>query len=810
MFKLKTGDKTNTLRRVTGSSAKKIVTALKASAEQVVTEYDRGLLWIDSFEESDPRSPVEIAEDMMQVRADDASGAAKYVPMRFDMQPAFRKVLEMIPDPDYREIAVIAPARMGKTVSFGHVILSYCLVKGIPLGYYEVSDNALKQNVPTVIHDFIRNSPELAKLVDWNPSATNTKRVRPLKGQGLIRFELHTRTGLAGTTFPWTFAGDIDRIPTDNSEGDRYAQRYKRGETSANPKTISESSPAGMVSEIKDPEDMGAHEYHNQAGITDLYNRGNRLRVYFKCKGCGEYFLEDWDTIVQWDDSLSPVAAGESARIVCPHCGVRHDEVDRMNHLIPSTKLLAEGQKIDKDGNITGEPVAQNKRSLSLAIQGTSSPFQTLANIVQQLVTERRAAWFTQDYSKLMVVYNTSIGIPMLDPRLMAQHEDDGESRKTDGFPMGTVPPNVRYISASVDVQSGEDGRFVVQVMGFDDQGVFYLIDRFDITHYWMTEGEEIRCYEIFPSDDRDLHSLNGWLTLVNLFHDYRARIQGVEGRYMKLQGVVIDSGGYDKTTVNAAIFEQYVLSNGLGQYFCFIKGFHSKAQNPRRIWRSDGAYAGVARRKANPKEKGRLIRFLWNINVTIYKTALMQRYLGLHKVRLLKFADKTPARVFNELIAERFNILSQNWEKAMSDRNEALDIFVYWIASLDRPQFQYMDRLASPDRRDATLEQDNLRLATDPEHSWVVDEEPNTQRDLFIFDSTRMGFLPDGTNAAPGRKHPRPPDYTKKDEWNNNKQYKDIEQSLDGEQSSGSEQVEDKELAEAMEYIDQNCRTDA
>lgn len=43
------------------------------------------------------------------------------------------------------------------------------------------------------------------------------------------------------------------------------------------------------------------------------------------------------------------------------------------------------------------------------------------------------------------------------------------------------VPPEVRFLLATVDVQGGKKRRFVVQIIGYGQHGERWLIDRFNI-----------------------------------------------------------------------------------------------------------------------------------------------------------------------------------------------------------------------------------------------------------------------------------------------------------------------------------------
>lgn len=51
------------------------------------------------------------------------------------------------------------------------------------------------------------------------------------------------------------------------------------------------------------------------------------------------------------------------------------------------------------------------------------------------------------------------------------------------------VPPKVRFLLASVDVQGGKKRRFVVQIIGYGENGERWLVDRYNIR-------QSLRCDE--------------------------------------------------------------------------------------------------------------------------------------------------------------------------------------------------------------------------------------------------------------------------------------------------------------------------
>ncbi|EIX0812454.1 phage terminase large subunit family protein, partial [Escherichia coli] len=114
---------------------------------------------------------------------------------------------------------------------------------------------------------------------------------------------------------------DYDRFPENvDGEGDAFTLASKRTTTfMSSGMTLVESSPGRDITDTK-WRCGGAHEAPPTTGILSLYNRGDRRRWYWPCPHCGEYFQPVMDNMTGYRNNPDFVAAGQAARLMCPHC----------------------------------------------------------------------------------------------------------------------------------------------------------------------------------------------------------------------------------------------------------------------------------------------------------------------------------------------------------------------------------------------------------------------------------------------------------------------------------------------------------
>lgn len=147
--------------------------------------------------------------------------------------------------------------------------------------------------------------------------------------------------------------------------------------------TLVESSPGRDICDSKWRR-KSPHEAPPTTGILSLYNRGDRRRWYWPCPHCGEYFQPAMDAMTGYRNEPDPFKASEAAYLLCPHCsGIITAEKKR--ELNSAGVWLREGQVIDRNGNVSGEP--RRSRIASFWMEGPAAAYQTWAQLVYKLLT---------------------------------------------------------------------------------------------------------------------------------------------------------------------------------------------------------------------------------------------------------------------------------------------------------------------------------------------------------------------------------------------------------------------------------------
>jgi Bacteriophage tail assembly protein len=114
--------------------------------------------------------------------------------------------------------------------------------------------------------------------------------------------------------------------------------------------------------------------------------------------------------------------ASESAHLLCPHCSTIIT-ADKKRELNGVGVWLREGQSIDRDGKISGEP--RRSRIASFWMEGPAAAYQTWAQLVYKLLTAEQEYEATGSEETLKAVINTDWGLPYLPRSASEQRRAD-------------------------------------------------------------------------------------------------------------------------------------------------------------------------------------------------------------------------------------------------------------------------------------------------------------------------------------------------------------------------------------------------
>jgi phage terminase large subunit GpA-like protein len=423
-------------------------------------------------------------------------------------------------------------------------------------------------------------------------------------------------------------------------------------------------------------------------GIVLLYNEGTRGRWYWECRECGELYEPTVERL-EYDKTLSPIAAGETAIMVCPHCGgfVKAQHKNELNR----AALAGRGGWLHEtedgsglvplnDSSIRGSEIA------SWALNGAAATFAKWSELISRRLVAEKALETLGDEVSLARYYYTDVGVPFCrkvdktEGELSVQFLKDNlrEAER------GVAPSWARFVVISVDVQGSY---FPVQITAFGEEGKAQVVDRFDLTQPPKGapnrgSGDEIRRLE--PA-----RYIEDWAVLDGLAQ----KVVPIEGAAYGLKPVhcIVDFHGEPGVSDNAEKFLK-----------------RRRKENEGHVWRvsrGEGKFKVPFRIKYAEPERGsggkaaRSIRILTMATDRLKDTLAvsMKRATGGAGPFLLPSWMRENTALLQEFVAEQRT--SDGWQKKPGQvRNEAIDLSVQARAGAEHKGLLRIDWSAPPE----------------------------------------------------------------------------------------------------------------
>jgi phage terminase large subunit GpA-like protein len=404
-----------------------------------------------------------------------------------------------------------------------------------------------------------------------------------------LRIAWPTVTNLSSSSYRYVFQTDYDRYPDDiDGEGDAWGLGLARTRTyGSRGMLFAESSPGRPV---KDPKwrPETAHEAPPCGGILGIYNRSDRRRWYWRCPHCLEHFeaapgmslfqLPDVESLLSdiRRIDIGKMARQYGGRIVCPLCSA-HIGGEHKKRMNAGGRWVRDGQRLTSAGALVGEG-----RTSSIGgwwLGGVAAEYASWESLVSAELQAILQYATTGDETAWQTAVNTGQAMPytsrhLVDNKGAAAPRD----RKDDTLRQHIVPTWARFLLASVDVQGGVNGRFVVQVHAIGEHQEA-PIARFSIVAS-NREGVGGKA----PVDPTSVPEDWDLLTEQVLRHTYR-----IDGTDLELQvhALVLDTGGEGKrkskdapvgkvaenTTANAYAYWRRMKRERLHKRVMLVKG---------------------------------------------------------------------------------------------------------------------------------------------------------------------------------------------------------------------------------------------
>ena len=458
---------------------------------------------------------------------------------------------------------------------------------------------------------------------------------------------------------------DYDRLDENiGGEGDAFTLGSKRTQTfGSTGMTLAEGSPGREVVDLdwERPKDC-PHMAPPTTGILDLFNQGDRRVWYWQCQ---EHSCRKWFTPTMENFNL------QARQAFCPHCGTLVEPSQKRAMNIAG-RWVPEGCELTTEGALVG--TRRSARIASFWMEGPSAAFQSWTSLAEKLARAEETYNQTDSQETLKAVINTDWGRPYLHRRAEVQRSSQQLMDRAEQTERRTVPPGVRFLTATVDVQGGKERRFVVQVHGWGAHREMWVVDRFNIKDDRGPKGDEPP-RQISPAtqpEDWDL------LTRDVLNRSYR--LADGSGRRMPILAAGVDTGGegdgVESVTSQAYEWFRRLRKDGLQSRAFLFKGGSSKTTNRiRKTWPDNTG-------RKNRKSKARGDVPLYILGTDLLKdavAAMMDRNNpGAGYMHIPAWLGRW---WYDELTYEVRDPATGKWSRPGKRPNEAFDLCVYNLA---------------------------------------------------------------------------------------------------------------------------------
>lgn len=479
---------------------------------------------------------------------------------RFEPFPFQSDMLELMTDPEWRRVALMKSARVGYTQLMTFLVGYFAEHDPSKIAFVLPTEGDIGEYAKDSLNPMLRDIKALARI---GGGVSQDDKLNRFFANGSVIYlrSAYSSDKMRRITAGKIFGDEVDADGWDSSgQGDKVDLLILRALTVPGSSAFFGSTPL----------------LKGSSRIAALYERGSQHRRFVPCPHCTaqenlDLFEEaggDWFAFGDLMKSNGVVFAGhqtlewgdgetfgihyktdpEHPTYVCAHCG------EHIGHELKGwMDLHGEWRPTNFDDD--GRP-AWEKGFLSLHISALYSQFEgaSWAEIVR--------VWLAidGDPEKRQVFENTWLGLPFEDWSAAGKVAQPHELQMTHVVDYGAeVPKWVRFVTAGVDVQSKNGGRFEVKVTGW---GAGY---RKAVIGHWVL-------------DQYQLKDPTAWTELETLL---RRQFRTMDGRVMSIAAAAIDSGGgytqevYDFAARNAS------------RNWWAIKGHGQKGRGTRgeRIW---------------------------------------------------------------------------------------------------------------------------------------------------------------------------------------------------------------------------------
>lgn len=598
----------------------------------------------------------------------DRHSGKKYNPMT---APYMAEILDTMASREYEATICIGPSRSSKSFSLVFGGLTYIITcDPADTTVLHMNQTEARQWSKVELSQTIEVSEDLAAELGSEAGDDNID-MKVFRNGMALRMGYPSIGCVSAKTIRWVFITDADNLTGDMKINALFPQAQTRTTTFMSAgHTIVEGNPAEDYADIEWTPDPGSHMGPPATGLVSLYHSGDRRRFYWPCPHCGEFFqavpglapfnLPDLEDLKDLSQSRELAAVAQRlASIACTvnGCLISHDNKETM---MRRGRWLREGQRIDRDGVITGEGLVSRRASFWIA--GVMAAYQSWTSMMEQFLMAMRHYATTGDDTEIKQQINTKFAWPHLPYALRNRKAKHALQERAEEYDKLKVPEGVRYLICAVDVQKGS---FVVQVTGYGAYDQRWLVDRYSIRD---SEREKLGggYHAIDPAS-----YVEDWDILTEKCVARRYELGDGSKRTMRVLLTLIDSQGEPGVAVRALDYWRSLVPIGMKNKMRLTKGAASNSA-PRVL----ESYPDASKRAdRNSGAKGDVPMLI--VNTTMVKDLVMGNMdrnvtgPGYYHFPAWIARDK---KFFDEITAETRG--PKRWECPPGVRNEAFDLF--------------------------------------------------------------------------------------------------------------------------------------
>ncbi|WP_315768229.1 terminase gpA endonuclease subunit [Bradyrhizobium sp. SZCCHNR2012] len=375
----------------------------------------------------------------------------------------------------YRRVVLVTAAQSSKTETFLDIIGERLDNRPAPILYVGPTKDFIRDQFEPRIRELFEQSKSLAaKMVGGINGKQQKQSLKRVNGTRLRLAHSGSSTALKSDPASMALVDEYDEMLANiKGQGDPLGLVEARGDTYADFVTGIVSTPSvGMIeTELDEATGLEFWKQTEPDAVSDikspiwrLWQEGTRHHWCWQCVHCKEWFVPRFK-LLEIPENATPLQARRETFLRCPRNGCVLEERHKAE-MNAGGRHVAPGQSVDQNGLVHGDPPESS--TLSFWVSGLASPFRTFGERAEFYVRAKRSL----KPDSVQTAINSQFGELFVDAGGDVPPWEEIYNARL-GYRSGTVPPEVRYLTAGIDVGKR---RLIYVVRGWGYRGTSWLI----------------------------------------------------------------------------------------------------------------------------------------------------------------------------------------------------------------------------------------------------------------------------------------------------------------------------------------------